>query len=140
MWEDPIVAEVRRAREEYGARFDHDLDAIFRDLKEQERISGDTFVTFPPRRIGRTNEQEGMTMKTRVKKTADSLTISIPLAVAEKGGLVADGEVDVTVAEGQVVVRPTVRKWTLDELLEGITEENLHGEIDFGPPVGREVW
>jgi hypothetical protein len=29
---------------------------------------------------------------------------------------------------------------TLDELLDGITPENLHPEIDLGPPVGKEVW
>lgn len=28
----------------------------------------------------------------------------------------------------------------LDELLSQITPENVHGEIDFGGPVGREVW
>jgi hypothetical protein len=27
----------------------------------------------------------------------------------------------------------------LDELLAQITPENLHGEIDFGNPVGREL-
>jgi hypothetical protein len=50
MWEDPIVAEVRRIREQYAARFDYDLEAIFRDLKEQEEKSGRTFVTYSPRR------------------------------------------------------------------------------------------
>jgi hypothetical protein len=28
----------------------------------------------------------------------------------------------------------------LDTLLAGVNEGNLHGEIDFGPPVGAEVW
>lgn len=28
----------------------------------------------------------------------------------------------------------------LDTLLAGVNEDNLHGEIDFGPPVGAEVW
>lgn len=28
----------------------------------------------------------------------------------------------------------------LAELLDGITDENLHGEVDTGPAVGREVW
>jgi hypothetical protein len=36
MWNDPIVEEVRRARNEYAERHGHDLDAIFRDLKEAE--------------------------------------------------------------------------------------------------------
>jgi len=29
---------------------------------------------------------------------------------------------------------------SLEELLAGITEENIHREIDFGPAVGKEVW
>ena len=28
----------------------------------------------------------------------------------------------------------------LEELLAGITEENLHPEIKTGPPVGNEAW
>jgi hypothetical protein len=45
---DPIVDEVRRVRDEHAARFDYDLDAIFRDIKEQEKKSGRKFVSFPP--------------------------------------------------------------------------------------------
>ena len=40
MWRDPIVEEVRAAREAYAKRFNYDLDAIYRDLKEQEKKSG----------------------------------------------------------------------------------------------------
>ena len=29
---------------------------------------------------------------------------------------------------------------TLDDLLAGVTDDSLHGEHDFGPAVGREVW
>jgi hypothetical protein len=51
MHEDPIVAEIRRIREEHAARFNYDLWAIYEDLKEQERKSGRKFVSYPPRRI-----------------------------------------------------------------------------------------
>jgi hypothetical protein len=44
-WSDPIVDEVRRARDEYAARFGYDLRAIYRDLKEQEKRSGRRFVS-----------------------------------------------------------------------------------------------
>ncbi len=37
---DPIVAEVRKVRDAHSARFNHDLDAIFRDIKEREKASG----------------------------------------------------------------------------------------------------
>ncbi len=43
---DPIVDEVRRVRDAHAARFNYDLDAIFRDIKEQEKNSGLTFVSF----------------------------------------------------------------------------------------------
>jgi antitoxin component of MazEF toxin-antitoxin module len=32
------------------------------------------------------------------------------------------------------------RKYTLEQLLAGVTSENLHPEFDTGPPVGREVF
>ena len=51
MPEDPIVAEVRKAREEYAARFNHDLDAMFRDVQEKTRASGRPVVSFPSRRV-----------------------------------------------------------------------------------------
>lgn len=46
MRKDPIVEEVRKEREAYGARFNHDLAAIFRDLKAREQASGRKYVRF----------------------------------------------------------------------------------------------
>ncbi len=43
---DPIVDEVRRVRDAHAARFNYDLRAIFRDIKEQEKKSGLKFVSF----------------------------------------------------------------------------------------------
>jgi hypothetical protein len=51
MWEDPIVEEVRKARDAHAAKFNYNLQAIYRDLKEQEKQSGRTFVSYPPKRI-----------------------------------------------------------------------------------------
>ena len=33
-----------------------------------------------------------------------------------------------------------VIRYDLDELVAGITDQNRHDLIDFGEPVGREVW
>lgn len=41
---DPIVDEVRRARDAYAACFNYDLDAIFRDIKRREKEGGLLFV------------------------------------------------------------------------------------------------
>ncbi len=51
MREDPIVTEVRRAREAHAAQFDFDLQAIYRSLKEQEEQNPREKVSFPPKRI-----------------------------------------------------------------------------------------
>lgn len=32
------------------------------------------------------------------------------------------------------------RMYRLEDLNEGITEKDLHKEVSFGPPVGRDVW
>ena len=45
---DPIVDEVRKVRDAHASRFNDDLDAIFRDIKEQEKKSGRAFVSVPP--------------------------------------------------------------------------------------------
>lgn len=37
MTDDPIIAEVRQARQEHAARFDYDLRRIFDDLKASEK-------------------------------------------------------------------------------------------------------
>jgi hypothetical protein len=50
MWNDPIVEEVRKVREEHAARFDFDLERIFQDLKEQEKKGGRKVVSLPPKR------------------------------------------------------------------------------------------
>jgi hypothetical protein len=47
MWTDTIVEETRRMREEHAARFNYDLEAIYRDLKEEEKKSGREVVTLP---------------------------------------------------------------------------------------------
>lgn len=49
MWNDPIVAEVRKIREAHAAKFNYDLDAIYRDLKSKEQASGRSYVRYPPR-------------------------------------------------------------------------------------------
>jgi hypothetical protein len=47
---DEVLQEVRKAREAYAKRFNYDLQAIHRDLKEQERAGGRRIVSLSPRR------------------------------------------------------------------------------------------
>ena len=78
-------------------------------------------------------------MRTRVQKWGNSLALRIPKAFADEVHLDQDSTVDVSLVNGKLVVEPVARPaWTLDELLAGVTEQNLHGEIDTGPAVGND--
>lgn len=50
MWEDPIVEETRAAREELFARFNHNLAALCKFLREKQREHSGRVVTLEPRR------------------------------------------------------------------------------------------
>jgi hypothetical protein len=49
-WQDPIVEEVRRARDAYAKQFNYDLDAICRDLKAKEYQNRQRVVPCSPKR------------------------------------------------------------------------------------------
>jgi hypothetical protein len=51
MWQDPIVEEVRAAREAYAKRFGGDWKAMFEDLKRQGAKSGRTLVSLVPKPV-----------------------------------------------------------------------------------------
>ncbi len=44
MWEDPIVSEVRRIREELSARFDYEVSAVLADIRERQAALGSRLV------------------------------------------------------------------------------------------------
>lgn len=49
MRQDPIVAETRRRREEYAARFNYDINAICRAARKKQKESGREVVSLPPK-------------------------------------------------------------------------------------------
>lgn len=80
-------------------------------------------------------------MTTRVQKWGNSLAVRIPKSFAIEAGMTEDCPVEVSLSEGRIVISPmNPPKYSLDDLLAGVTEENLHSETDWGSPVGREVW
>jgi len=79
-------------------------------------------------------------MKVKIQKWGNSLAVRIPKSFAVQTEIEQDSIVDLLVLEGNIIVKPEKKKtrFTLEELLQGVNEENLHGEIDFGRPVGKE--
>jgi antitoxin MazE len=80
-------------------------------------------------------------MKTRVQKWGNSLALRIPKSFADEVGLKKETSVDVSLAEGKLVITPEAKpKPTLKRLLATITKENMHGEFETGRAVGKEIW
>ena len=50
MYQDEIVEEIHRIREEYSRLFNHDLKAIFADLQKQQAESGRKVVDLSRKR------------------------------------------------------------------------------------------
>ena len=80
-------------------------------------------------------------MTTKLQKWGNSLAVRIPKALARELNAECGCAVSLEVDKGRLVVTPVKRpRYALDELVAGITPQNRHGEIDLGPPRGREVW
>jgi hypothetical protein len=58
MYQDEIVEEIHRIREEYSQSFNHDLKAIFADLQKQQVESGREVVSLS-RKPGLTTRWSG---------------------------------------------------------------------------------
>lgn len=71
----------------------------------------------------------------------NSLGVSIPRGLAEEVGLGAGTKVSLTAEDGQLVVKPALpSRLRLDDLLAGVTPENIHSSMDTGVPLGVEVF
>ncbi|RLT19912.1 MAG: AbrB/MazE/SpoVT family DNA-binding domain-containing protein [Planctomycetota bacterium] len=80
-------------------------------------------------------------MKTCVQKWGNSLALRIPKSFALEAQLGEDSPVELSLVDGKLIIQLLVEEpINLDQLLRGVTDQNLHGEWDTGPAVGREVW
>ena len=77
-------------------------------------------------------------MQTIVTKWGNSLGLRIPQLKAEQAEISDGAVVDISFKDELIIIRK--KKLSLEELLEGITQDNLHQEIDLGLPMGRELW
>jgi antitoxin MazE len=83
-------------------------------------------------------------VKVEFLKWGNSLALRVPKAFAEEIGAVAGKRAEMTAAHGVLVVKVAKRKkrrrYDLQRLINGITDENRHAEIEWGPRLGNEAW
>ena len=80
-------------------------------------------------------------MRTKIVKWGNSLGLRIPKSFAEEVRVTEGSIVDLSMKDGNLVVKvPKPDEVDLKDLLDGITDENIHEEIDTGDAVGGEIW
>ena len=80
-------------------------------------------------------------MKTRVQKWGNSLALRIPKSFANEAGIRKETSVEVSLADGKLVITPLSKPQpSLKQLMSRVTKDNLHHEVDTGSAAGNETW
>ena len=80
-------------------------------------------------------------MVIHIKKWGNSASVRIPAAVLAAAELAIDQPVEVRHEGGRIIIEAVkLPEYDLDEMLARMTPDTFHDEVDFGPPVGNEVW
>ncbi len=82
-------------------------------------------------------------MKTKVQKWGNSQGLRLQKELLSSVGIGIGDAVEIVVREGALVITPVarVRSGTdLRELVSRIPKDYKAKELDWGPPVGREIW
>lgn len=80
-------------------------------------------------------------MEARVQKWGHSLALRIPSSFAKKYKFLPGSRVDLSEVKGKLVITPLdTDSCSLEVLLAGVTEDNLHHEVKTGDAVGNETW
>jgi antitoxin MazE len=79
-------------------------------------------------------------MHVKAQKWGNSLAVRMPKTVADAVGIRENDALSLEVEGDAIKLTPSRRAPTLAQLLKGITPQNRHSAIEFGPPRGREVW
>ncbi|EBL1739799.1 MazF-MazE toxin-antitoxin system antitoxin MazE [Salmonella enterica] len=81
-------------------------------------------------------------IRSNVKRWGNSPAVRIPASVMQALNLNIDDEIKIELVEGKLIIEPVTNEieFSLDQLVDGITDENLHDLIEWGAPVGGEVW
>ena len=77
-------------------------------------------------------------MTTKIAAWGNSFGLRLPKSLLETFALKEGSCVNIEVQEDAILIRPA--RPTLKELVSRITPQNRHDEIDFGKPIGKEIW
>ena len=78
-------------------------------------------------------------MLTKVQRWGNSLGVRIPRTMARELKLEHGTQVELIEEPDRIIIQ-RMKGPQLKELLDGISAENVHGEVELEGPIGRESW
>ena len=79
-------------------------------------------------------------MTTKIQKWGNSLAVRIPDEFAENLNWHAGSVVGFKQIGNKIIIASSRPKYTLEDMVKGITKKNRHKEFDWGKPMGKEIW
>ena len=79
-------------------------------------------------------------MKATIQKWGNSLAIRIPKNISIDTNVSEGTNIEISVENGNIVLCPTNKEYSLKELLKVVNSENIHSEVSTGENVGGEIW
>lgn len=79
-------------------------------------------------------------MELTIKKWGNSAALRLPSDLLNSLNLKANSVVNVSMKNKSIIIKPVEKKLdlSLEQLLAGITPDNLHNEVDTGYSMGKE--
>ncbi len=81
-------------------------------------------------------------MLTKIQKWGNSQGVRLPKGVLQGAGIDVGAEVEIVVKDGSILINPVRKirgKYRLEDLVKRAPKGSV-GEVDWGKPLGKEVW
>lgn len=79
-------------------------------------------------------------VQTSLAKCGTSAAVRLPKSVLDAARLKTGDQLAIEVRDRMIVIQAVADKPTLEDLLAGVTAENLHAATGWSEPAGKEAW
>lgn len=82
-------------------------------------------------------------MHVKIQKWGNSQGLRVPKSILNQTNLMLGDEVSLTVEDGAILISPIRKqrpKYDINDLVKRIPKDYKFEELDWGRPVGKEVW
>lgn len=82
-------------------------------------------------------------MLAQIQKWGNSQGLRLPKVILEAAALRINDKVNISVTDGKIIIEPPARvhgRFDIATLVAAIPPDSEATEVDWGDPIGKEVW